>query len=63
MIFADNFVVGMLYEDVKAMYDDNNISHRIVQKDGKHYIVTRDFKPERRNLVVNDDVVASVSRG
>jgi len=49
-----------LCEDQQKLKDKE---YRIISIDDKHFIITRDYNPERLNLVIENHIVVRVTRG
>lgn len=52
---------GLSLEEVKEQLKDKE--YRIISIDDKHFIITRDYNPERLNLVIDNHIVVRVTRG
>jgi hypothetical protein len=50
-------VTGARYEDVQRVLKPLGLTCRIVKKNGKYVIVTRDYRPDRLNCEVVDSFV------
>lgn len=49
-------------EAIKILNEDG-IKYRVVRKDSNHYAITADFRPERLNLEIDNDIVTQVYSG
>ena len=58
-----NDLLNKNFEEVSQLLDQAELIYRIVCKDHKRYMVTQDFKPERLNLTINDNVVTKITFG
>lgn len=56
-------LVGLNEQEAKSLLQKSGINYRVVQRDGHYLMVTQDFKPDRINLVINDDKVSSFNCG
>jgi hypothetical protein len=54
-------LVGMDYETAVVLLKDEN--WRVVVRDGKGYVITCDFKPERLNLEIENNIITKVYGG
>lgn len=50
-------IIGKTEEEGVKFLSENNIDFRIVRKDDTNYIVTYDFKPNRVNVELDNDVI------
>jgi nitrate reductase beta subunit len=55
----ENKLIGMTYEQAKQEYQ----YIRIIQKDEQRFVVTQDYKPNRLNLILKNNIVITVTRG
>lgn len=55
--------IGHSLDDVKKLAKALDITFRISCLDGKTFILTRDFRPERINLIVMDNEVKETHNG
>ncbi|MCI4664695.1 MAG: hypothetical protein MRY74_08230 [Neomegalonema sp.] len=53
--------VGLTVADARALAKKSAVPFRVVMRDGKHLIVTRDYRPGRINAAVEKGVVTSAS--
>ncbi|MGC7405763.1 hypothetical protein ACPWR0_17370 [Pandoraea pneumonica] len=58
---ADNAIVGKSLPEAKSML--KGCPWRIGEQDGKPMPLTRDHRPERRTLTIENDKVTNVTRG
>jgi len=56
----ENSYVGISLDDFMKLYKGD---FRIVQNNEKNFIVTRDFKPERLNLTLENNIIVKVTTG
>jgi len=54
-------LIGKTYEEAQEIL--RNDKYRVTFKDGKPFIITHDFKPERYNLGINNNIITSVHFG
>ncbi len=55
--------VGLDFEEVKLKLFEREINYRIVRRDGKPYIVTCDYNPERVNIELENNIVINIYTG
>jgi len=55
--------VGLTEEAAVKAAERLELAHRIVERDGEKFRVTRDFKPERLNFVIENGIVTRVTTG
>lgn len=59
-----NSIIGLTEADAKAALNKIGVGHiRIREKNGEHFMVTMDFRMDRVNLHIKDDLVYKASRG
>ena len=56
-------LVGMNINDAQALTAGTGFSLRIVQQDGEYFMVTMDYRTNRIDLVINNDIITEVSVG
>jgi hypothetical protein len=56
-------LVGFDEEAAEACVDDAGLAWRVVARDGEHFAVTEDYRPERVNVVIDKSVVMETSAG
>jgi hypothetical protein len=56
-------VFGHSEEEAVQILRGESAVFRIVQRDNNPYIITRDWNPNRLNLVIRDGLVTGISRG
>ena len=56
-------LVGMNINDAQALTSGTGFSLRIVQQDGEYFMVTMDYRTNRIDLVINNDIITEVSVG
>ena len=54
-------LIGMDFDAAKEQLKDKK--WRLVRRDGKAYIVTCDYKPERLNLEIENNIITRVYGG
>lgn len=59
----EDVVVGMTEEEAHAIGSKHGFAVRAVNRDGVQFILSADFKPNRRNIVLKQGVVTEVTRG
>jgi len=57
------FLIGKTEAEAKAILAKQELSYRIVMRDGEYYIVTADFNPKRINLSIVDGIVTCATLG
>jgi len=60
---APKSFVGLTLEKARAKADKADIPHRVVRQDNEDFPVTRDYRPERLNFVVDKGIVILVTNG
>ncbi|SHJ95290.1 hypothetical protein SAMN02745181_2861 [Rubritalea squalenifaciens DSM 18772] len=60
---GDDRYLGMELKAAMELAKSEGRSARVIQEDGEHRIVTRDYRPERLNFVVVKGKVTEVTRG
>lgn len=60
---GDTRYVGMELKAAMELAKSEGRPARVIQEDGEHRIVTRDYRPERLNFVVVKGKVTEVTRG
>ena len=56
-------IIGKSLPEARQYCQQNNIENRVVEENGKHYIITHDLHPERLNFVVVSGRVVQISMG
>lgn len=56
-------IIGMTLEDAYVHAKKGGFDYRIVQKDGVSFIITCDYRLDRMNFVVENDIVVECSFG
>lgn len=51
--------VGLTEEEALNLANENNVSFRVVKKDGRHLAVTMDYRPGRINAEIEDGKVTA----
>lgn len=59
----DNDLIGMEKQAAIDLCVKENVSVRVTAEDGEHFVVTMDYWPNRRNLIINNGKVTEVRRG
>lgn len=62
MIEAKDYV-GKTFEEATQIAKDNGFKARIVEKDGDSYILTMDYKTDRLNFRIRNNIVIDVHGG
>jgi hypothetical protein len=60
---ATGELVGLTEKTAVACAESEGWGVRVVQRDGEEFMVTADYRADRVNLVIEDDVVTSVTVG
>ena len=50
-------------EEVQNLLKIYHVDYRIVQEDDNHYVITRDYKPQRLNLTFQEGILKEISYG
>lgn len=61
--FDLNWLIGKPKSEAKKMIEDNGYVFRITSEDGNNYIVTCDFRMDRINIEINDDIIINAYFG
>lgn len=56
-------LIGKSLEEVEKILTESNIRYRLARINGKAQIVTRDYRPDRINLEIKQDIVVEYSKG
>lgn len=56
-------IEGEPYEDVEYVLSVVQQTRRVVSKDGKPYVVTRDFRPDRINISIDNGIITKATCG
>jgi predicted RNA-binding protein with PUA domain len=59
----EDVTVGMTQEEAEAVGEKNDFPVRVTQRDGVRFVITADFNPFRRNIVLVQGVVTNVTKG
>lgn len=59
----DKDLIGMTVEAAVDWLKTHNYKHRIVRQDERRFMVTMDYRPDRRNLTIENGIVTKVKRG
>ena len=57
----EEILIGKTWEEAIELL--RNCNYRVVSRDGKPFVVTHDFKPERYNIFIIDNKVSKVTFG
>lgn len=63
VINAKQKVVGMTTEQAFTFLENEGIQHRVCMKNGVARVLTCDYKPERINLITENDIVVDTKLG
>lgn len=58
-----NKLIGMTLEEALVYAEENNIKSRVVSVDGESRIVTSDFRIDRVNLTIENNIVTKLAAG
>lgn len=61
--FSLNQILGKTEHEAKVLLDAAGRENHVIERDGKAMVTTRDLKPQRVGLVVNNGVVDSYKLG
>lgn len=56
-------LVGLNIDEARALTAGTGFSLRIVQQDGEYFAITMDYRTDRIDLVINNDIITEVSVG
>lgn len=56
-----NDIQGLTIEEAKSIYP--SLTFRTIEKDGVSYIVTMDFRMDRVNVKIENDIIVETSFG
>lgn len=56
-------LIGLTLDAARAKCKENNFNDRVVCEDGVHYIVTCDFRTDRVNLTLENNLVIKCDIG
>lgn len=63
-VLADPMALkGKPFDETAVLLNQSKIAWRVVMMDGRSTIVTRDYRPDRLNLVVDEDKIVGVGLG
>lgn len=57
----EEILIGKTYEEAQEIL--RNANYRLVMRDGINYMITTDFKPERYNIHLENNIVTKVNMG
>ena len=60
---APDSFIGLRLAEAEEKAEKADLPHRVVRRDGQDLPVTRDYRPERLNFVVEKGIVTKVSNG
>lgn len=60
---GDEDFVGMTKQDAKALCEKRGLKARITSEDGEFFIVTMDYRLDRVNFAINNNIVVGCKRG
>lgn len=55
-----NDIVGKKLEDAQEFAKTKSLTIRVVQKDGKHLIITSDYRSNRVNVAIFNNKIANI---
>lgn len=61
--FSDNDFVGMQKEDALKLCAERGLKARVTMENGQSFIVTMDYRMDRVNFHINNNVIVSQKRG
>jgi hypothetical protein len=56
-------IVGMSFEDAKRYLKQSGVQYRVKCVNGSYNILTRDYKPDRINLTIKDNIIVAFDLG
>lgn len=60
---SDNDFIGMSKEDAFKLCEQRGLIHRVTMENGQAFIVTMDYRMNRVNFHIDNNVVVSQKRG
>lgn len=60
---GDEDFIGMQKEEAKALCEKRGLRFRVTSEDGEFFAVTMDYRTDRVNVSVENNVVLSCKRG
>ncbi len=55
-----NDIIGKKLEDAQEFAKTKSLTIRVVQKDGKHLIITSDYRSNRVNVAIFNNKIANI---
>ena len=55
--------IGLTIEEAQKLAGEQGTETRVVREDGKNYMVTMDFHPDRLNFGVDKGIITEVTTG
>lgn len=56
-------LIGLSEQEGIDYINKNNISYRVIRRDEIYYIITCDFRDDRINLEINNNIILGVTIG
>lgn len=56
-------LIGLSEQEGIDYINKNNISYRVIRRDETNYIIISDFRDDRINLEINNDIILGVTIG
>lgn len=56
-------LIGLSEQEGIDYINKNNISYRVIRRDEIYYIITCDFREDRINLEINNNIILGVTIG
>lgn len=63
MLTKESIIGKELNDDLRKELNDNNIEFRVTKKDGKFYMITCDFKLNRLNIELENNIITNIKLG
>lgn len=61
--FDLNLLIGKNKSEAKKIVEDNSYVFRITSENGNDYMITCDFRMDRINVEINDDIIINAYFG
>ena len=61
--FLEESYVGLTIKEAQDKATQAGLRHRIIEEDGKSYIITEDFIADRLNFIINKGKITGIELG
>jgi len=61
--FDLNWLIGKNKSDAKKMVEDNDYAFRITSENGNDFMITCDFRMDRINVEIKEDIIINADFG